>query len=65
MATRVLRPNEAAERLGLSVETISSRRWRQRRGLRGIKLGAALRFHERDVADFIRRCREVAGARSR
>lgn len=62
MRDRIITPREAAEVLGLSVATIYTREWRRRHGLVSVKIGSSLRFRERDLADFIKRCREAAPA---
>jgi excisionase family DNA binding protein len=59
---RSLTAKEAAAMLGLAPATLYTPGWRQRHGLRAVKIGSALRFRERDLADFLRRCREAAPA---
>ncbi len=61
---RALTAKEAAAVLGLATATLYTPGWRQRHGLRAVKIGSALRFRERDLTNFLRRCREVSLARS-
>lgn len=60
---RLLNEYEAATRLGLKVATL--RRWRwARRGLKWIKIGAAVRYAPSDIQTFIDAGRSTSSAQA-
>ncbi len=56
---RLLDTYEVARFLGLSSTTVASADWRQRVGLRAIKIGGAIRYLESDVVALLDRGRET------
>lgn len=54
----LLTKREAANLLGVSLRTLSTATWRAREGLAGYRVGKALKFAPRDVAEYLDRRRE-------
>lgn len=52
-ATRLLSIADAADRLGISARTLQDRRYRERIGFRGIRIGRKIKFSEVDLVRFL------------
>lgn len=55
--SRLLTPHEAAAVVGLSVSTLAKRRCLTSDGPRFVRLGRAIRYHPKDLSDFVDRNR--------
>ena len=58
MRDRGLDKYQVAYRLGVKDTTVADRRWRQRVGLLGVKIGGVIRYMESDVMRLIEQGRK-------
>ncbi len=58
MQDRGLDKYQVAYRLGVKDATVADRRWRQRVGLLGVKIGGVIRYMESDVMRLIEQGRK-------
>lgn len=56
---RVVRKQEAAQRLGIAVRSLEDKRYRTRIGLPAVRIGRRIGFDERDLEHIIARGRET------